>query len=196
MHALVTGAGGFLGQYIVEQLVARGDRVRSLSRRPYEALARLGVEQVTGDIQDMAAVAAACRGVDCVFHVAAVAGIWGPWRYYYGINTVGTRNVIEGCLHERVGKLVFTSSPSVTFAARDQAGIDESAPYPERWLCYYPQTKAMAEQLVLVAKHQGSCHLLAPPAPDLGPARPASDSATTWTGRGAANCGRWGTGKT
>ena len=41
MHSLVTGAGGFLGQYIVEQLVARGDRVRTIARRRYAALEAL-----------------------------------------------------------------------------------------------------------------------------------------------------------
>ena len=47
MHALVTGAGGFLGRYIVEQLVARGDRVRTLSRGKYAELDRLGVSYWT-----------------------------------------------------------------------------------------------------------------------------------------------------
>jgi nucleoside-diphosphate-sugar epimerase len=80
-----------------------------------------------------------------------VAGIWGPWRHYYGINTVGTRNVIEACRQHSVGRLVYTSSPSVTFDGGDQCGVDESAPYPRRWLCHYPHTKALAEQEVLAA---------------------------------------------
>jgi nucleoside-diphosphate-sugar epimerase len=147
----VTGAGGFLGQYIAEQLVARGDRARSLARGRYEALERLGVEQIGGDLQDAAKVREACRGIDCVFHVAAIAGIWGPWERYHGINTLGTQNVIEACRAEGVPRLVFTSSPSVTFAGQDQCGIDESAPYPSRWLCHYPHTKALAEQAVLAA---------------------------------------------
>lgn len=151
MHALVTGAGGFLGQYITEQLVARGDRVRALSRGDYPALAALGVECVRGDVQQPADLERACRGVEVVFHVAAVAGIWGPWRHYYGINTLGTKTVIEACRHEGVGRLIYTSSPSVTFAGRDQCGIDESAPYPTRWLCHYPHSKALAEQMVLEA---------------------------------------------
>ncbi|MDX1944787.1 MAG: NAD-dependent epimerase/dehydratase family protein [Pirellulaceae bacterium] len=151
MQTLVTGGGGFLGQYIVEQLVARGDRVRSLSRKRHSALTKLGVEQQTGDIQDEVAVMAACRGVECVFHVAAVAGIWGPWKHYHGINTLGTRNILHACQQASVGKLVFTSSPSVTFAGQSQSGIDESAPYPSRWLGHYSHTKALAEQLVLEA---------------------------------------------
>jgi len=151
MHALVTGAAGFLGCYIVEQLVARGDRVRALVRRKVPALEALGVECVQGDIVDAAAVERACRGVKVVFHVAAVAGIWGPWEHFYKTNTLGTQNVIAGCQAAGVQRLVFTSSPSVTFAGRDQCGIDESAPYPKRWLAHYPHTKALAEQAVLRA---------------------------------------------
>jgi nucleoside-diphosphate-sugar epimerase len=154
VHALVTGAGGFLGRYIVEQLVARGDRVRTLARHRYPELDVLGVEAIQADIQDAAAVANACRGVDTVFHVAAVAGIWGPWRHYFGINTLGTRNVVAACRQQGVARLVFTSSPSVTFAGRDQCGVDESAPYPTRWLCHYSHTKAIAEQEVLAANGQ------------------------------------------
>ena len=86
MNALITGAGGFLGLYIVEQLVARGDNVRTFSRGDYPELKKLGVEPVRGDIRDRDAVVEACRGMDVVFHTAAVAGIWGSWSHYYGIN--------------------------------------------------------------------------------------------------------------
>jgi nucleoside-diphosphate-sugar epimerase len=151
VHALVTGAGGFLGRYIVEQLVARGDRVRSLARGRYAELDQLGVETIQGDIQDAGAVERACEGVEIVLHVAAVAGIWGPWQHYHGINVLGTSNVLAACRKQGVGRLVYTSSPSVTFAGRDQCGVDESAPYPARWLCHYPHTKALAEQEVLAA---------------------------------------------
>lgn len=154
MHALVTGANGFLGQYIVEQLVARGDRVRAYCRRPAASLDALGIQTVLGDVRDPAATAAACEGVDTVFHVAAVAGIWGPWQLYYETNTLGTRHVVEGCLRHQVSRLIYTSSPSVTFDGREQCGIDEAAPYPRRWLCHYPHSKALAEQLVLAANGQ------------------------------------------
>ena len=56
MNALVTGGGGFLGGAIVRMLVARGDRVRSLSRQRYPALQALGVEQLQGDLGDIASV--------------------------------------------------------------------------------------------------------------------------------------------
>ncbi len=151
LKTLVTGAAGFLGLYIVEQLVARGDHVRALIRRPVDALERLGVEVVYGDIRSAAAVEAACADRDVVFHVAGVAGIWGAWEHFFGVNTLGTRHVLAGCRRHGVSRLVYTSSPSVTFAGDDQVGVDESAPYPTRWLCHYQHTKALAEQEVLAA---------------------------------------------
>jgi nucleoside-diphosphate-sugar epimerase len=154
LHALVTGANGFLGRYIVEQLLARGDRVRALVRREAPELAALGAEIARGDVRDLPSVSAAADGIDTVFHVAAVAGIWGPRKHYFESNFQGTVHVLEACLKNKVPKLVFTSSPSVTFAGGDQRGVDESVPYPEKYLAYYPQTKAMAEELVLGANSE------------------------------------------
>ena len=154
-HALVTGGGGFLGLYIVEQLVARGTRVRVLCRGTYPRLAELNVECVSADIRDGAAVAKACAGIDTVFHVAAVAGIWGDWNHYHGINTVGTENVLAGCRQHQVARLIHTSSPSVVYDGRDHVNADETVPYATRWLCHYPHSKALAEQAVLRANQPG-----------------------------------------
>ncbi len=151
MNALVTGAGGFLGRYIVERLVARNDRVRAFCRKQYEALDALGVETVRGDLRDRAAIVAACRGMDAVFHVGGIVGMGGAWREFYQINTLGTQHVVEGCRKHGVPRLVFTSSPSVTFDGTSQEGVDESAPYPRRWLAPYPWSKALAERHVLEA---------------------------------------------
>ena len=155
MKALVTGAGGFLGLYIVEQLVARGDTVRGFCRGSYPELDALGVQTVRADLRDARAVATACEGMDVVFHVAAVSGIGGPWKHFYDINTQGTRHVVEGCRRHGDGRLVYTSSPSVTFDGTDQNGVDESAPYPSRWLAHYPHSKALAESHVLEANGTG-----------------------------------------
>lgn len=150
-RALVTGATGFLGQYVVEALRAAGTSVRAFCRQPNQELERLGVDFALGDLRDAEAVERACREVDIVYHVAGVAGIWGPWNFYYEQNTLGTDHVISACRKQGVRRLVYTSSPSVTFAGGAQCGIDESMPYPQTWLCHYPHSKALAEQHVLAA---------------------------------------------
>jgi nucleoside-diphosphate-sugar epimerase len=151
VQTLVTGGGGFLGRYIVEQLIARGDRVRVFCRGEYPFLADLGVEAHRGDLSDEAALRAACRGVEAVFHVAALPGVWGAWQDYYETNTLGTQNVIAACRAEGVRKLIYTSSPSVVYDGRPHEGADESLSYPGSYLCHYPHSKAIAEREVLAA---------------------------------------------
>ena len=151
MKALVTGGGGFLGGAIVRQLVARGDTVRSLARSQYSELDELGIETLQGDIADPDAVERAVQGCDVAFHVAAKAGVWGPYAQYYRTNVTGTQRVLEACRRHGVRKLVYTSTPSVTFRGRDEEGTNESTPYAEHFLCHYPRTKAMAERMVLEA---------------------------------------------
>ena len=116
MRVLVTGAGGFLGGAISQMLSARGDQVRSLSRRAYPALAALGVEQTIGDLADSAAVTQAVRGCDAVVHVAALPGHWGSYQSYFQANVLGTQNVLNACSSLGISKLVYTSTPSVAHA--------------------------------------------------------------------------------
>ncbi len=148
---LVTGGGGFLGSAIVRRLVERGDTVRIVARGDYPAIAALGVECHRGDLADADIVNHAVEGCDVVIHTAAKAGVWGPHREYVNANVVGTDNVIAGCRSHGVTKLVYTSSPSVTFGGEDQDGVDESAPYPEEFLTSYQETKAEAERRVIAA---------------------------------------------
>ena len=150
---LVTGGGGFLGRYVVEQLLARGNRVRVLCRGRYPQLDDLGVACARGDVRDLDVVTRACKGVDGVFHVAAVPGIWGSWKLFHDINTVGTHNVITACKRQTVPRLIYTSSPSVIYDGRPHENVDESYPYPDpdEFLCHYPHSKMLAEQAVLAA---------------------------------------------
>ena len=155
MKALVTGGGGFLGQAIVRGLLARGAEVRSFSRSEHAALRALGVHQLRGDLADAAACAAAIAGCDVVFHAAAKPGIWGDYADYFATNVTGTDNVISACRLHGVGRLIYTSSPSVVFDGRDMQGVDESVPYPAHYDAHYPQTKALAEQRVIAANDAG-----------------------------------------
>lgn len=154
-QVLVTGGGGFLGSAIVRRLVQKGHGVRSLSRNRYTELESLGVEQIQGDLSDRTMVDEACRGMDTVFHVAAKAGVWGPWDEYFRANVTGTENIVQACVRNRVSALVYTSSPSVVFNGCDMEGVDESVPCSATFHAHYPKTKAMAEQIVRRASGNG-----------------------------------------
>ncbi|MFQ5462065.1 MAG: NAD-dependent epimerase/dehydratase family protein [Phycisphaerae bacterium] len=151
MRALVTGGGGFLGTRIVEMLHARGDDVTALGRNRYPHLDRLGIATVAVDLRDADAVRRVVAGFDVVFHVAAVAGIWGPPDLFWDINAGGTANILGSCRANGINKLVYTSSPSVVFGGDDLCGVDEAHPYPRRHLADYPKSKAVAERMVLKA---------------------------------------------
>ncbi len=152
---LVTGYGGFLGGEITRQLLAEGFHVRGLARGDYPELRQLGVETIIGDVSDRRTALQQTADCDAIVHTAAKAGVWGKWEDYYRVNTLATSHLLEGAHRHTVAAFVHTSSPSVTFAGRPQSGVDEAEPYPEQWLCYYPQTKALAEQAVLSAAEAG-----------------------------------------
>lgn len=154
-NALVTGGGGFLGKAIVKRLVEKGLNVTSFSRVFYPELEMMGVRQIQGDLSDKKAVFNALKKNDTVFHVAAKAGLWGPFEQFYQTNVVGTENVIEACFKNKVKQLVYTSSPSVIFDKYDMENIDETVPYPKKYLAPYPETKALAEKLVKKAADNG-----------------------------------------
>ncbi|MBW2999890.1 NAD-dependent epimerase/dehydratase family protein [Candidatus Woesearchaeota archaeon] len=151
MRLLITGGGGFLGKALAKALVKKGHQVRSFSRGDYPELRALGIEVRQGDIADENSLLAATEGCDAVFHVAAKAGVWGSYEEYYKPNVLGTKNVINACIKNKVKRLIFTSSPSVVFDNASQDGVNESEQYPKKFLSYYPKTKAIAEKLVLKA---------------------------------------------
>lgn len=151
MKALVTGGGGFIGGRIVEMLHKGGHDVTALGRGRYPHHERAGIPTVQVDLRDAGAVRRATAGKDVVFHVGGLTGIWGRRRDFWDINVTGTKHVIDACRGAGVGKLVFTSSPSVVFGAEEVCGADESLPYLDRYLAVYPETKAVAERMVLAA---------------------------------------------
>lgn len=149
MKALVTGGNGFLGRYIVEQLLARGDEVRVVGRNQYPELAALGVACFRADLAAGDDVGGALRGCDAVFHVAARAGVWGHWGEFFQQNVVATQHILDAAVRAGVAKFIYTSSPSVVFGDEELVGVDERQPFPARYLAPYPHTKAIAERWVL-----------------------------------------------
>ncbi len=117
---LVTGGAGFIGSHIAEALVARGDRVRvldNLSTGHRANLASLGdrVEFVRGDVTDADQVAAVVKGVDCVFHQAALASV--PRSVERPLDTnaacvTGTLNVLDQARKAGVRRVVYAASSS------------------------------------------------------------------------------------
>jgi len=153
MRILVTGGGGFLGQALCRGLVERGHEVVSFNRGHYPALDALGVRQVRGDLADAQAVLEAARGAEAIFHNAAKAGAWGDYDGYFQANVVGTRNVLAACRALGIGRLVYTSTPSVTHRRTHpvEGGTADTVPYGEGFKAPYAATKTIAEKEVLAA---------------------------------------------
>jgi 2-alkyl-3-oxoalkanoate reductase len=148
MRALVTGGGGFLGSGITNALLEKGNEVSVMGRGRYPHLPA-SVKILQGDIRDSGFVNTSLENIDTVFHTAAIPGIWG--QDFFSVNVQGTENIIKACQNNSVRKLIFTSSPSVVFGNTSLEDVDESTPYPEKYLCDYPRTKALAEKMVLQA---------------------------------------------
>lgn len=151
---LVTGGGGFVGKAIVKMAAEKGLDCTVIGRNRYPEVEALGGRCLCGDIRDATFMGKAINHVDTVFHVAALAGIWGTWSEYYGINVQGTANVIAACRKNSIPHLVYTSTPSVVFNRDHIQGSDEGLPYADRFLCNYAKSKVMAEKLVLAAQDE------------------------------------------
>ena len=158
-RALVTGATGLVGSYVVERLLRDRWTVRALVRQPSAFLTGLGVATVTGDVLDADTFARAAAGCDVVVHAAAAITPRGGWESFRRLNVDGTRAAIGAA--ERAGaRLVQVSSVAVYGAEgryRDDARkTDEDVafgPLPER--AYYARSKRESERLVMDAHAAG-----------------------------------------
>lgn len=161
MRVFVTGGGGFLGSYVVKDLIRERHAVVSFQRSAHPELFELGVQVIQGSIGDGAALVRAMQSCDAVIHIAAKAGVWGPKEMYYSVNVTGTRNVLHAMEANHIHKLVYCSSPSVVFDGNSFEGQDESLPYGKNWTSTYPATKAIAEKMVLDWGRSGKGRVIA-----------------------------------
>ncbi len=137
---LVTGADGFIGSHLVEALLNEGCNVKAftyynsfsswgwLDTFPREKLANIDV--FTGDIRDPNGVREATKGVDIVFHLAALVGI--PFSYhspdsYIDTNVKGTLNVLQACRDYDIERVIVTSTSEV-YGTAQYVPIDEKHP--------------------------------------------------------------------
>ena len=159
-RALVTGATGLVGSYLVERLLADGWETRALVRSALAGaeLRARGVEVVEGNVSDAPSLARAAAGRDVVFHAAAAVSARGGWEEYRAINIEGTRNVIAA-VRGSGARLLHVSSVAVygpDNRYRRGGPTDEDAllpPLPER--AYYARSKRESEALVLEAHARG-----------------------------------------
>jgi NAD dependent epimerase/dehydratase len=138
-RVLVTGAGGFVGSHLVEELLGLGCQVRAFvrynSRNSYGHLEELGeqlgdVEIISGDLRDENRVRQAVEGCQTVLHLGALIGI--PYSYLsprdvYDVNAGGTLNVLSACLSHEVEKVIITSTSEV-YGTPQYVPIDEKHP--------------------------------------------------------------------
>ena len=155
MRILVTGGGGFLGTAICLQLADAGHEVIAYQRSSADHLAGRGISSISGDITDLSTLSAAARECDAIIHTAGKAGVWGPRKDYQRINVEGTSVVIQCCRNLGITHLVHTSSPSVVHAGGDIIGANESLPIADHFSAPYPESKALAEKIVIASNRDG-----------------------------------------
>ena len=154
----ITGADGFIGSHLVENLVARGHRVRAMAQ--YNSLGTWGwldtlgpdvmaeVEVVAGDVTDGDTVRELITGAGTVYHLAALIAI--PYSYraprsYVNTNVIGTLNVLEAVREQGCDRLVHTST-SETYGTARTVPISET--HPVQAQSPYAASKAGADKLV------------------------------------------------
>ncbi|MGC6416673.1 MAG: NAD-dependent epimerase/dehydratase family protein [Bradymonadia bacterium] len=177
---LVTGASGFLGYHLVQELLCRDQAVKTLTRSPNARLASLGVEQVHGSIVDPDVCLAAVDGVSAVYHVAGtVARTPDDAGFLYDVHVNGTRNVLDACLQHSVEDVVYVStSGTVGVGENDDFMATESTPVPWDIIGQWPyyESKALAEREVQHFLGRGLPVRIARPTLLLGPGDYAGSS--------------------
>ena len=144
MKVLVTGGSGFIGSYLLDELVENGYKVSVLTRQPSLKIKDVRVFQ--GDIVKPEPLFPVFKDVDAVFHNAAYAMDWGKKSLIYRVNVEGTRNVAELCRENGVKRIVYTSSAGVYGFPNTDEWIDEGS--SKKPLNAYQKSKLEAEKVL------------------------------------------------
>jgi dihydroflavonol-4-reductase len=167
MHALITGASGFVGGALLQRLATAGHRVRGLVRGAAPPLpSGSTVEWVKGDVTEPASLGKALSGVDVVFHLAGIRR--APVRNtFFQVNAEGTRNVCDASWRSGARRLVLVGSLAAVGPSRPDRPHLESDPFaPEEW---YGESKAEAERIAFGQRGRLEVTVARPPR-ILGPA--------------------------
>ena len=169
---LVTGGSGFIGQHLVEALHDRGHRVRILDVRPPSAPGP-DVEFAQGSVLDGAAVERALAGIDQVYHLAGLPGMWVPNKqHFHDVNCRGTEVVLAAAQKRGVSRFLHCSTESILFPYSELHGVaaEEALQPAEAMPGAYTRSKALAEHLAAKAVAAGFPLVIGTPTMPIGPA--------------------------
>jgi dihydroflavonol-4-reductase len=178
----VTGATGFIGAHVAQDLLDNNWQVRALVRPeslPHQRWPE-GCEPVAGDLRDSAGVSRAAAGVDAIFHVAAEYSLARRRSsQVMRTNVEGTANVLAAA-QATGARLVHTSSVATVGIPHDGSPGDENTPLaPGQTVGAYKKSKLESERLVLRAAEAGTWAVVVNPTAPVGP----GDWKPTPTGR-------------
>ena len=167
--ALVTGACGFIGSHLIDELVEQGWEVRATDL-PSAGPGRLpqGVEWIPGDLTDRHTLVPVVDGVDVLFHVAAIFDFAAPWEILYRVNVLGTENLLEAARRAGVGRVLSWSSYGV-YGKFDRARMPIDEEHPVRPKDPYGRSKAMQDAVVWRYHDGGLAATILRPSAPYGP---------------------------
>ncbi|MDR0299574.1 MAG: NAD-dependent epimerase/dehydratase family protein [Streptococcaceae bacterium] len=162
MKVLITGATGFLGEYLVKEFSQAGYQLVAFGRNKEKGQLLEVDSFIQGDFSDFKQIEAAAEGCEIVIHAGALSTVWGDWKDFESANVLGTENVLKACLKNEVRRLVFVSSPSIYTSKKDHLDISESFELQDKPLNYYIRSKIQAEALVKSYQSQLETVILRP----------------------------------
>lgn len=168
MKILVTGASGFIGGYLVEELVNKGYSVKGMVRRTsnISLLKQLDIELVYADLTQPETLVDTVKDVDVVIHLAAYYTFFGKRELYELVNVKGTEELAKISLKNNVKRFIYCSSTEAIGPVSNPPGDETTKPNPQ---FEYGKSKLLAELKVKELGNKGLNYTIIRPSGIYGP---------------------------